>query len=62
VKAKNKDQSLDHIPLGMGVVKFDGRYYGCKCGWKTTHPRVKVMEDRVDQHFRKRHGGRGIRI
>ena len=52
----------DPVLISMGVVKFDGRHYICKCGWKTSHPRIKVMEDRVDWHFKKRHGDRGIRL
>lgn len=42
-------------------------YYGdtrveCSCGWSYGHHRAKVLEDAVDNHFNKRHQGKGIRL
>lgn len=35
----------------------------CSCGgWAASHPRRKVLEDAIDRHLNKKHGGRGIRL
>lgn len=34
----------------------------CSCGWSTGSIRKKVLDDKIDRHLRKRHGGRGIRL
>lgn len=34
----------------------------CTCSWQGTHVRAKVLEDMIDRHLNKKHGGRGIRL
>lgn len=35
----------------------------CSCGWVYTKARrVKVLDDAIDRHMAKRHGGLGIRF
>lgn len=55
-----------HKPVGLARITF-GKAAGrevaeCSCQWVSWHTRLKVLEDRVDRHINKQHGGRGIRL
>lgn len=41
----------------------DGHGAVCSCGgWAYWHRRTKVMEDAIDKHLLRKHGGRGFRL
>lgn len=48
--------------VGLARITYSGSAVGCSCGWVRAHPREKVLEDSIDRHLSKKHGGRGIRL
>ena len=47
----------------VGVVSYRAAdAVRCNCGWTNHHGREKVLEDSIDRHIRKRHGGQGFRM
>lgn len=46
----------------MAVVRYGEGYAACSCGAPFVHHRKKVIEDMIDKHLAKKHGGRGIRL
>lgn len=54
----------DAKPVRIAVATYqeDGSV-ACSCGgWTYFHPRNKIVENAIDRHFAKRHGGQGIRL
>lgn len=48
--------------VGLARISYrDGAAY-CSCLWAARHPREKVLEDMIDKHLARKHGGRGIRL
>lgn len=67
----NRPVTLDHRrkptpqpkPVGLARVTYlSDTQVQCSCGWPASHARPKVLEDRIDAHLNKKHGGRGIRL
>lgn len=51
-------------PIGLARISYaeDGSA-SCSCGgWARWHPRREVLENSIDRHLAKRHGGRGFRL
>lgn len=50
--------------LGMAVITYPRAGMAvCSCGtWAYKHPREKVLEDAIDKHTERKHGGLGIRM
>lgn len=50
--------------LGMAVITYPHAGMAvCSCGaWAYKHPREKVLEDAIDKHTARKHGGLGIRM
>jgi hypothetical protein len=49
--------------VGLAVVHYtESGAASCSCGWRHNMARTKVLEDAIDRHLTKRHGGRGIRL
>lgn len=48
--------------VGMAMVRYSAGGVSCNCGWDYPRKREKVMEDAIDRHFARRHGGRGLRL
>lgn len=56
--------TAEHIPA-PGIARWHkgDHTYVCNCGYTVPpHRRLKVIEDRLDNHFKKKHGNRGMRI
>lgn len=51
-------------PVGMAIISYVGPgAAACSCeGWTYRHQREKVLEDAIDKHLNKKHGGFGIRM
>lgn len=57
--SKAKEVGLAVVTMGSA----SGREFAeCSCGWVGWHSRLKVLDDRIDAHLNKKHGGRGIRL
>lgn len=57
-----KPEQFKQVGLARISYNDQGRAV-CSCGWESTgHIRPKVLEDLIDRHLLKRHGGRGIRL
>lgn len=49
--------------VGLAVIRYVANDEAtCSCGEQITHKRTKVLEDRIDKHLARKHGGRGIRL
>lgn len=46
----------------LARIKYATDGASCSCGWVTVHQREKIVEDRIDRHLAKAHGGRGFRF
>lgn len=56
-----KPEEWKDVPLA--VITYGGLGAQCSCGWVSRQARrIKVLEDMIDRHLTKRHGGRGIRL
>ncbi len=44
------------------ISRTDSGAVVCSCGWRHSMARLKVLDDAVDRHVEKRHGGQGLRL
>lgn len=45
----------------VAQISYTNTGASCSCGWSYGHHRLKVVDDAIDRHLAKRHGGVGIR-
>lgn len=53
-------------PVGIAIIHY-GEAAGfltaeCSCGAPFFHQRKKALEDKIDVHLLKKHGGQGLRL
>lgn len=50
---------VESQPVGLAMISQpEVGLITCNCGWKFTHVRNKVREDRAEAHVNAKHGGR----
>jgi len=61
-KPRHTPEKFREVGLARVTYEGDGRVV-CSCGgWAYSHVRAKVLEDAIDRHIKRKHGGRGIRL
>lgn len=64
LRVQNGRRASKTKAVGLAVVSYvSATVAACSCeGWVGAYHREKLLEDAIDRHINKKHGGRGIRL
>lgn len=46
--------------VGLAVIRTEGLWILCSCGWAYSAQREKVRGDAAERHLAKKHNGQGV--